>query len=156
MGMGDYPSWVSAAANCVLAAGVMLVFWQIWLTKKQATTSFEDSMAKEYRELAAKIPTKALLGEDLTEDEYKDTFDEFYHYIDLSNEEIFLRQQNRVTKETWKYWLDGIESNLSRPAFKRAWEEVKARNQDSFMELRRLEESSFQDDPLYWRRGSAW
>ena len=151
--MGDYLIWVSPIANCVMAVGVFLVFGQIRLTKKLANTQFEDSMAKEYRELAAKIPTKALLGEDLTEDEYKDTFDEFYHYIDLSNEEIFLRQRNRVTKETWKYWLDGIESNLSRPAFKRAWEEIKARNQDSFMELRHLEESSFQDDPRYWKRG---
>jgi hypothetical protein len=95
--------WISAIANCVMAAGVLLVLWQIWLTKKQATTTFEDSMAKEYRELAAKIPTKALIGEDLNDEEYAKTFDEFYHYIDLSNEQVFLRQRNRIGRETWIY-----------------------------------------------------
>ena len=140
MGMGDYPDWVSAIANCVMAVGVLLVLWQIWLTKKLATTQFEDSMAKEYRELAAKIPTKAFLGDDLTEEEYKQTFDEFYHYIDLSNEEAFLWERKRVTEKTWEYWLDGIKWNLSRPAFKRAWTEVKEKDKKSFQELRRLEE----------------
>lgn len=149
--MGDYPEWVSAVANCVMAIGVVLVLWQIRLTKQQATTTFEDSMAKEYRELAAKIPTRALLGEDLSQEEYKETFDEFYHYVDLSNEEVFLRQQGRISKKTWIFWLDGIRSNLSRPAFKRAWEEIKARNNDSFNELRRLEKGNFKTDPHTWR-----
>jgi hypothetical protein len=145
------PEWISAIANCVMAVGVVFVFWQIWLTKKLATTQFEDSMAKEYREVAAKIPTKALLGEDLTEEEYKETFDEFYHYIDLSNEEIFLRQRGRISAETWIYWLDGIRSNLARPAFNRAWEEIKQKADDSFNELRRLEKGGFKADPHTWR-----
>lgn len=145
------PEWISAIANCVMVVGVLLVFFQIRLGKQHATTTFEDSMAKEYRELAAKIPTKAFLGEDLTEVEYKQTFDEFYHYIDLSNEEVFLRQRKRVTEKTWKYWLDGIKSNLSKPAFKRAWEEIKEKANGSFMELRRLEASGFKDDPHTWR-----
>jgi len=78
MGNGNYPDWVSAIANCVMAIGVVLVLWQIRLGKQQATTAFEDSMAKEYRELAAKIPTEALLGEDLNPEDFKKTFDEFY------------------------------------------------------------------------------
>jgi len=121
-----------------MAIGVLLVLWQIWLTKKLATTQFEDSMAKEYRELAAKIPTKALFGADLTEEEYKEAFDEFYHYIDLSNEEAFLWERKRITKETWIYWFDGIKSNLSKPAFKRAWMEIKEKDNKSFQELRKL------------------
>jgi hypothetical protein len=142
---------ISAIANCVMAVGVLLLLWQIWLAKKQATTAFEDSMAKEYRELAAKIPTEALLGEDLNPEDFKKTFGEFYHYIDLSNEEVFLRQRNRITEKTWKYWLDGIKSNLSKPAFKRAWEEIKEKADGSFMELRRLEENGFEGDPHTWR-----
>ena len=151
MGMGNWPDWISSIANCVMAVGVFLVLWQIRLSKKLATTGFEDSMAKEYRELAAKIPTKALLGEDLTQEEYEKTFDDFYHYIDLSNEEVFLRQKDRISKECWTYWCDGIRSNLSRPAFKRAWEEIKSRASDSFNELRRLEASDFKDDPCSWK-----
>ena len=151
MGIGNYPDWVSAIANCVMAIGVALVLWQIWLTKKQATTAFEDSMAKEYRELAVKLPTKALLGQDLNDDEYADAMDELFHYIDLTNEEVFLRKRGRVSRKTWTYWLDGIKSNLSRPTFKRAWEEIKVRNSDSFNELRRLEKGNFKTDPHTWR-----
>ena len=140
MNLSEWLGLVSAVASWVMAISVLLAWRQIGLAKQQATTAFEDSMAKEYRELAAKIPTKALLGEDLTEEEYKETFDEFYHYIDLSNEEAFLWERKRVTEKTWEYWLDGIKWNLSRPAFKRAWTEVKEKDKKSFQELRRLEE----------------
>jgi hypothetical protein len=108
-------------------------------------------MAKEYRELAAKIPTKALLGEELNPEEYEKTFDEFFHYIDLSNQEVSLRQRCRISPETWSYWLDGIRSNLARPAFKRAWEEIKSQTDDIFLELRRLEASGFKEDPCNWK-----
>jgi hypothetical protein len=145
MDTANAPNWISATANCVMAIGVRLVLWQIWLTTKLATTQFEDSMAKEYRELAAKIPTKALLGEDLTDEEYHEAFDEFYHYIDLSNEEAFLWKRGRISAETWTYWLDGIKSNLSMPAFKKAWMEIKEKAKDSFHELRDLEGSGFVD-----------
>jgi hypothetical protein len=141
----DTPNWISAIANCVMAAGVLFVLYQIWLTKKLATTQFEDSMAKEYRELAAKIPTKAFLGEALTDEEHKETFDEFFHYIDLSNEEVFLWKRGRISDETWEYWLDGIKSNLSTPAFQKAWGEIKEKAKDSFQELRDLEQSGFVD-----------
>jgi hypothetical protein len=137
--------WISAIANSVMAVGVILVLWQIRLTKQQATTAFEDSMAKEYRELAARIPTKAFLGADLTDEEYKETFDEFFHYIDLSNEEVFLWKRGRISDETWTYWLDGIKSNLSMPAFKKAWAEIKDKAKDSFKELRDLEQGGFVD-----------
>jgi hypothetical protein len=151
MDIGNYPEWVTAVASWVMAISVLLAWRQIRLAKQQATTAFEDSMAKEYRELAAKIPTEALLGEDLNPEDFKKSFDEFYHYIDLSNEEVFLRQRNRITEKTWKYWLDGIKSNLSKPAFKRAWEEIKEKADGSFMELRRLEENGFEGDPPTWR-----
>ena len=73
------------------------------------------------------------------------------HYIDLTNEQIFLRQYNRVSAKTWENWRDGIKSNLARPAFKRAWNEIKLRVPKSFEELRRLEKVDFKDDPLKWR-----
>jgi hypothetical protein len=148
------PIWLNYVLTFVQAAtafGVFFALWQIILGKKLATTQFEDSMAKEYRELAAKLPTKALLGEDLNEVEYKEALDEFFHYIDLSNEEVFLRQRCRISTETWSYWLDGIRSNLARPAFKRAWEEIKSQTDDIFLELRRLEASGFKDDPCNWK-----
>lgn len=60
-------------ANIATAVGVLLAAWQLWLSRKQSITTFEDSFSREYRELAAKLPTKALLGQPLSEDKYKGT-----------------------------------------------------------------------------------
>jgi hypothetical protein len=116
----------------------MVAAWQLVLSQKQAVTTFEDSLAKEYRDIAATLPVKALLGETLSDSEHIDKFDEFYRYFDLCNQQAFLRQSGRVSDKTWKFWSEGIASNLKRPAFERAWSEVAARSSGDFSELREL------------------
>lgn len=139
MSIAEILNIVSSFATTV---GVTVAAWQLWLSRQQNITAFEDSLAREYRELTAKLPTKALLeekeGEQLSEEEYRNHFDEFYRYFDLSNEQAFLHKQKRVRCSTWKFWHDGIASNLKRPAFKRAWSEVCARCGSDFSELRTL------------------
>ena len=132
-----------------VAAAVALVFaaWQLWLSHLQAVTAFEDAMAKEYRELALKIPTKAFLGKELTEAEYAEAENDFYHYFDLSNSQAFLRQIGRISPQTWKYWSDGIRSNLKRPAFKMAWERISNQANGDFAELRLLFAKNYEIDP---------
>ena len=127
---------LSDAANIATAIAVFLVAWQMWQSKKQAITSFEDALAEEYREVASRLPTKALLGESLTDKEHEDSLDEMYHYFDLCNQQIFLENLGRISKKTWKFWKDGIESNLARPAFARAWSKIAARSNKDFSELR--------------------
>jgi len=78
--------------------------------------------------------------------------DTFYHYVDLTNEQISLRMKGRVTRATWANWADGIRSNLSRPAFRAAWAEIARLAPDSFDDLRRLEASDFRADPRSWRK----
>lgn len=95
-------------------------------------------MSQEYRELASRLPTKALLGEPLTDSEYAQCFDEMYHYFDLCNQQAFLAERGRISRETWKFWKEGIASNIRRPAFERAWSEVAARSGSDFSELRSL------------------
>ena len=56
---------LSALANVATACAVMVAAWQLVLSQKQAVTTFEDSLAKEYRDIAATLPVKALLGETL-------------------------------------------------------------------------------------------
>lgn len=128
--------WLSAIASIATAFGVVVAAWQLWLAHRQSVTVFEDSLAREYRELAGRIPTKAFLGEALSEAEHGEHFDEFYHYLDLCNEQVFLHQRGRITAHTWTYWRDGIASNLRRPAFKRAWREIAAQSNADFSELR--------------------
>jgi hypothetical protein len=147
----NWMALITTVASVATAFGVLFAWWQIRLAKQQAITQFEDGLAREYRNIAQKIPVKALLGGEIEEKDYEKALDDFYHYIDLTNEQVFLRQNNRITLKTWENWCDGIKSNLSRPAFKRAWTEIKLRATDSFNELRRLEASGFKDDPCKWQ-----
>jgi hypothetical protein len=123
-------------ASFATAIGVFVAAWQLWLAQRQGRTSFEDEFAREYRELAQHLPTKALLGQPLSEEEHREHFDEFYHYFDLCNEQVFLKQRGRISRKTWKFWCDGMASNLRRPAFKRAWIEIAAAANSDFSELR--------------------
>jgi hypothetical protein len=109
-------------------------------------------LAREYREIAHSLPAKALLGESLTLEEQASALDEFYHYIDLSNEQAFLRYQGRVTRSTWRNWSEGMRVLLQRPAFAVAWRHIKLKAPSSFQELRLLEASAFSADPRSWRR----
>lgn len=128
----------SALASVATAAGVGVAARQLWHSQRQNVTTFEDSFAREYRELTATLPTKALLGEPLTEQEHQEHFDEFYRYFDLCNEQVFLHQSGRIRHSTWQYWHDGMASNFKRPAFERAWNEVCKRANSDFSELRTL------------------
>jgi hypothetical protein len=118
------------------AVGVVVAAIALWLSKRQGQTAFEDSFAREYRELSQKLPTKALLGEALTNVEHARAMDEFYHYFDLCNTQVFHFQQGRISQETWTYWCDGICANLRRPAFRRAWCEIASKAPNDFKELR--------------------
>lgn len=76
-------------ANLATAGAAVFAAVQLYLVKRQATTSFEDSLAKEYRDLCQQLPTMALLGSDLPEKEYQVGFDAMYHYFDLCNQQVF-------------------------------------------------------------------
>jgi hypothetical protein len=146
-------NWVdifTAISSAVTAIGVFLAWWQIRSAKQLNKTQFEYSLAREYRELIQRIPVKALLGEGLTEKEYQESLRYLYHYINLTNDQIFLRQQGRINSDTWVNWRDGIKAITSLPAFAKAWKEIKSKPTIKFDELRRLEESSFVDDPKDW------
>ena len=145
------PEWVSAVASTVAAVGVIFAFSQLRVSKNIAQLQFEDGLAKEYRDLASRIPTKALLGAELSEAEYQSSFDELFRYVDLSNEQVSLRQRGRISLVVWQYWSAGIQANLELPPFKRAWSEIQSKCA-SFQELRRLQTEGFKRDPRIWER----
>jgi hypothetical protein len=144
-------NWIGAIASVVTAAGIFLAWWQIRLAKQQSVTQFEDGLNSQYREIARRLPIEALLGESLGDRATKECLKEFYHYIDLTNEEVFLRRRRRVSRQTWKSWVDGIKWNITRSAFATAWKEIKERSSESFTELRRLEREEFKTDPAEWQ-----
>ena len=149
------PEWISAFAAVISVAGVFLVRVQLASTKNIAQDQFEDTLEKEYRDLAARIPTDALIGGELSPRQYKAASDELFRYFDFNNKQVMLRKQGRIGDSTWENWLSGIKFNLSLPAFKMAWSEVKRKTESQksefFSELRMLEEENFQCDPKIWK-----
>ena len=140
---------VTLLASVATTIGVFVAGYQIKKASDLHRIQFEDSLAKEYRDLIQKIPIKALLGESLNSKEFEDAKPYLFHYINLTNDQIFLRSKNRVGIKTWNDWQGGIKSNMKLPAFEKIWEEVKERT-NSFDELRRLESENYLTDPYSW------
>ncbi len=112
--------------------------YQLFITRQQATTSFEDTLNVQYRQAIKCLPLAALLGEPLTEPELARLLPHFYRYFDLCNEQAFLFSLGRVSAKTWKNWEEGIKGNMNRPAFRVAWNEVARRASGDFDYLRKL------------------
>jgi len=149
--MSELLKIIKLTASLATSVGVGIAAYQIWQAKKQSITTFEDDFTRQYREIIQRIPVKALLNENLSDDDFQMALNEIYNYIDLTNEQIFLRRQNRIRSQTWENWRDGMKSNLELPAFKRAWEMIKERTPDNFFEeLRCLEILNFKRDPKFW------
>jgi hypothetical protein len=150
--MDDY-KWaavVSAIANSISAIAVIFAMLQLLVTRRIAQMQFEDGLAKEYRELATRIPTKALIGAGLSPRQYEDTFDELFRYLDLSNEQISLRSRGRIRDQTWAQWSEGIHFNMKLPVFSRAWADVQQCAPTQFSELARFLSEDIGTDPKNW------
>jgi hypothetical protein len=91
-------------ASIATAIGVAFAAWQIFQTHRLAQTTFEDSLDQQYRSLAMLIPVNALIGKSIPENEKKEVREIIYNYLDLCNEQIYLRVKNRVTENRWKDW----------------------------------------------------
>lgn len=132
------PEVLNELSNVATAIGVAVAAWQLFTTRQQAATAFEDSLTNQYRTLIERIPVEALFGEDIPEQKRTELLPHFYRYFDLCNEQVFLQKKGRVSAETWENWKDGITSNMSRPAFARAWAHVAERASGDFEHLRAL------------------
>jgi len=143
----DWIAGIGALGSIATAVGVWIAAKQLSLSRRQETTRFEDGLVQQYRELLNHIPVSALLGQSLKPDELASRLDDFYRYFDLCNEQAFLRQQQRITEQTWAMWCDGIRTNMARPAFAAAWEEVKVKSDGDFSELRWIENTGYRGDP---------
>ena len=144
------PEWLKDIAPIVTATGVCVGVLQLWNSKRQAVTTFEDELANEYRQITGKLPTAALLGETLSAELLNFHLPDFYRYFDLTNNQIFLRKAGRISRPTWEFWVDGIRTNLARPAFAKSWDDIAQRSGGDFSELRQLVAERFLIDPRKW------
>lgn len=138
-------------ASGATAIGVAIAAWQIWRNAEQTKTSFEDSLNMEYRELMRPIPLKALIGENVTDEESEAAKEAIYNYLDFCNQQVFLRKQKRIRKSTWSEWQAGMKINLGLPLFAEVAENVFADLPNIFNELKMVQKSNFKTDPAEWR-----
>ena len=137
-------------ASIATSLGVGIAAWQIWQSRKLAQTAFEDSLDQQYRNLAMQIPVDVLIGRPTPIEKKAVVRELIYNYLDLCNEQVYLRKRGRVKKVRWKDWCDGIRDNLKNPAFREVWEEVKRESPSTFSFLVSLEEKGFDSDPAKW------
>jgi hypothetical protein len=147
--------YLTLLANAATALGVAVGAWQLRTTGRLANTQFEDGLTKEYREIIQQLPVDALLGNDVPEQVIEKYLHHFYRYVDLTNQQLFLRQTKRIGTRTWRNWKDGIADVMRLPAFAKAWERLKAGPADRFTELRLFEQDAFASDPRKWPRHRA-
>ena len=133
------------------AIGVLVAAFQLRVSSKIAQSEFEDSIDQQYRELAKGIPVDALIGKSVSSDQVMLTRELIYNYLDLCNEQVFLRKKKRVRMDTWVDWCSGIKSNLGKTEFEKVWAEIKVESPSTFTFLEKLEESNFAEDPINWR-----
>src|SRR5260370_35493466 len=84
--------WLTKIAPMTTALGVSIGVLQLWNTKRQAVTLFEDALAKEYREITGTIPTAALLGDILAAELMQTHLPDSYRDFNLLSNHVFLRQ----------------------------------------------------------------
>ncbi|RMA82691.1 hypothetical protein [Umboniibacter marinipuniceus] len=148
--MWDIISSVATAIGSILTAiGVFLAGRQLRIAQTQSITEFEDSFDQQYRALTMEIPVDVLLGKPVKPEEREDVRELIFNYLDLANEQVFLRSENRILDATWRSWKEGIKSNLSKQGFEEVFDEV--RGVAGFTYLERLVETEFQTDPRQFR-----
>jgi len=141
----DIEKIISLTSSIATTIGVFFVAWQLWLTKKQAQAQFEEGFDQQYRALSLPIPLDIFLGAKASEDNKKEVRELIFNYLDLSNEQVFLRSRGKITKSTWKIWSSGIQANLETLEFKSVYNEVSSDSR--FTYLSKLVKSNFDADP---------
>lgn len=141
-------------ANIATAFGVILAVYQLKVARTQNVVEFEDSLNKEYRELLKELPTDVVLGGDISKEEIVKNINIFYRYIDLTNEQIYLRMRGRITESTWRSWEEGIRINFSIFGFEAAWKHIRKYDENRFNELHKLLSDKSPSDPKKWNHCS--
>ena len=159
--------WEAISALAAVA-GLIAVFWQLFELRRQQRSTFEDALSREHREIAAHFPVEWLLD---APDAAHDTLelpasapaklDAFLRYIDLCNEQVFLRKQRRVSARTWNDWRVEIRDNLQRPPLATLWAYVLDRSSRSYYELAYLAALEATDSkrhlgPAWWCPSGLW
>lgn len=131
--------------------GVGVAAHQIRRSNIQQRVMFEDSINKEYRDIIQRIPYKVLIGDEVPLSEANAVHNEIYNYMDLCNEQIYLRMSDRVSKKTWNNWQEGMKTNFELKVFNDTLGEVFEKLPSNFIELQSVKALNFSTDPKKYK-----
>ena len=131
--------------------GVGVAAYQIRRSNIQQRVMFEDSINKEYRDIIQRIPYKVLIGDEVPLSEANAVHNEIYNYMDLCNEQIYLRMSDRVSKKTWNNWQEGMKTNFELKVFNDTLDEVFEKLPSNFIELQSVKALNFSTDPKKYK-----
>lgn len=132
-------STLSAIATTV---GVILVLLQLKQNDKTETTKFENEIISRFITISNEITFYVMYLNPKT-DKFKELIDDklqgFYKYFDLTNQELFLMDDERISDETVEEWECGIIELMKLPSFQYAWERISSIIPDnSFTQMKRF------------------
>lgn len=122
---GDVPTWVAAVAA---VAGVIGLGAQLRGVDRQIRLQTYSDYTRRYEFLVAKFPEDINFASFVlrTRTDYASVMRTMRSYFDLCFEEWDLNENCLITKSVWKTWLTGMKTAMSKPAFRQAWDRVKA------------------------------
>lgn len=142
----EWAAFLTAATSCIaVTAGVV----QIRQLRKQRVRDFEDLFVQRYWNIMDRLSLRAMECD--TPDDRTIEADDLLAvvaYLRLSEDELDLRAERWVSKDTWEIWRTGIASQLSRWPFDAIWKEVSSRealrgDAGQFALLREAEEALY-------------
>lgn len=121
--------------------GFIVVIYQLRQNSKLEQSKFEYDITKRFIDITNELKFDTIyLSKEKDSDfgkHIKNKLHEFYQYFDLTNQEIYLKNKNKITDETWDEWEEGIIYLLKRDSFMYAWELIdKTVTEATFNELR--------------------
>lgn len=104
----------------LLVVGVITIYSAIRRDLKLRRFQFFIEYTRRYQELILHMP-KDIETMSVDDSEVKK---HMRLYFDLCSEEYYMNMHGLIDKKVWALWVDGIETAMSRPIYKNAWEKL--------------------------------
>ena len=117
---------IALATGAVTLVGVVLVFGQLRSLNQQTRMQTFAEYTRRYQEIVLNFPEDIHAGTFSLADcnDYDKIMRHMRAYYDLCFEEWYLHGDGLIESDFWKVWLEGMETALSKPAFKQAWRQM--------------------------------
>ena len=120
-------AFISLLGLLVAGGGLIAVCVQVRQVRNQLKLQNYSEYTRRYAEIVFRLPEE-VNDENFSLDEREDRpqiMRVFRAFFDLCFEEYDLHNRKLVDEDAWQIWSGGIETAMSRPAFRQAWQVVR-------------------------------